>query len=153
MLGVDLSEAALAWARRNLDAHARERPDLAARVELAHGDGYALLAARARVRRFDLLVANPPYVTRAEEPQLAPEVAAHEPAEALYAPEGEPDHHLARLLDLAPDVLAPGGTLLVELGHRQGPRARALAQSRGVDARLGRDHAGIERVFEARRLA
>ncbi|MBL8862589.1 MAG: peptide chain release factor N(5)-glutamine methyltransferase [Planctomycetes bacterium] len=190
VLAVDASDAALSWARRNVERHALSmaeagrpvtptppapgadsarraehaaradvgrradlaaRADLARRVELALGDGVALLLERARERPFDLVVANPPYVTRAEEADLAPEVRDHEPASALFAPAGDPDHHLARLLDLVPRVLAPGGTLLVELGHRQGPRARGLAHSRGLEARIGRDFAGIERVLETRR--
>ena len=150
VLGVDASDAALAWARRNLEAHGRDDAGLGARVELVLGDGYARIAEGARSRPFDLVVANPPYVTREEQGTLAPEVRDHEPAAALFAPAGDPDHHLARLLDLARDVLAPGGTLLVELGHSQGPRARQLAASRGLDARIGRDYGGIERVFEVR---
>ncbi|MCY2960231.1 MAG: peptide chain release factor N(5)-glutamine methyltransferase [Planctomycetota bacterium] len=156
---VEASEEALAWARRNaealctapLDPDANARP--AARVEFARGDGYALLAERAGAlgRGFDLVVANPPYVTRDEAADLAPEVRDHEPATALFAPEGDPDHHLVRLLDGLAVWLAPGGTLLVELGHRQGARAKALAEARGLDARLHRDYGGVERVFETRR--
>lgn len=146
VFAVDASEDALAWARRNAEALG------ATRVELAHGDGYALLERRARdTGGFDLVVANPPYVMPEETADLAPEVRDHEPASALFAPAGDPDHHLIRLLDLAPRLLAPNGTLLVELGHRQGARAKALAESRGASARLHRDFAGIERVFEARR--
>ncbi len=143
---VDASAEALGWARRNVPAR------IAPRVELALGDGYALLAERARARGgFDLLVANPPYVTREESADLAPEVRDFEPAAALFAPAGDPDHHLIRLLDGVPVLLAPGGTLLVELGHRQGSRAKHLAESRGLEARLQRDFGGIERVFEVRR--
>ncbi len=146
VLAVDASEAAIDWARRNVEALG------AARVEVAHGDGYALLAQRARDNGgFDLVVANPPYVMPEESAELAPEVRDHEPASALFAPAGDPDHHLIRLLDLAPTMLAPHGTLLVELGHRQGARAKNLAESRGLTARLHKDFAGIERVFELRR--
>src|SRR5690606_13830040 len=107
--------------------------------------------ALSRGRGFDLVVANPPYVTHEESAELAPEVRDHEPATALFAPKGDPDHHLVRLLDGLRAWLAPGGTLLVELGHRQGARAKGLAESRGLEARLHRDYGGIERVFETRR--
>jgi release factor glutamine methyltransferase len=146
VLAVDASGDALAWARRNAEALA------ATRVELALGDGYALLAERARGRGgFDLVVANPPYVTREEGADLAPEVRDHEPTSALFAPEGDPDHHLIRLLDAAATLLAPNGTLLVELGQRQGARAKSLAEARGLAGRLHRDYSGIDRVFETRR--
>jgi len=143
---VDASDAALAWARRNAEALA------AARVEFAHGDGYALLAQRAREHgAFDLVVANPPYVGRDETKDLAPEVRDHEPSSALFAPEGDPDHHLVRLLDLASSALARGGTMLVELGHKQAVRAKPLAEARGFETRLHRDYGGIDRVLEVRR--
>lgn len=155
---VDASAEALGWARRNVEALCAVAPDpsvparAAPRVELALGDGYALLAERARAcGGFDLVVANPPYVTREESADLAPEVRDFEPAAALFAPDGDPDHHLIRLLDGVPVLLAPGGTLLVELGHRQGSRAKHLAESRGLEARLQRDFGGVERVFEVRR--
>jgi release factor glutamine methyltransferase len=157
VLAVDASTDALSWARRNAEAlSSTVKPGRAApRVELVHGDGHALLRERVRTsgHGFDLVVANPPYVTRDEAADLAPEVRDHEPASALFAPEGEPDHHVARLLDAAGEILAPGGTLLVELGHRQGARARHLAESRALEARITRDFGGIERVLETRRAS
>jgi methylase of polypeptide subunit release factors len=52
------------------------------------------------------------------------------------------------LLDRAREILVPGGKLLVELGHRQGGRALALAGERGLPARTHRDLDGIERLLE-----
>jgi len=157
VFAVDASLDALAWARRNLEALSSTTKAgdtrAAPKVEFAHGDGYALLRTHVQARGlgFDLLVANPPYVMRDEAADLAPEVRDHEPAAALFAPDGDPDHHLLKLLDGVGTLLAPGGTLLVELGHRQGARAKGLAESRGLEARIQRDFAGIERVFETRR--
>ncbi len=159
VFAVDASNDALSWARRNLEALSSTakpgKPPIVPQVEFAHGDGYALLSDRVRSSGlgFDLLVANPPYVMRDEAADLAPEVRDHEPASALFAPEGEPDHHLLKLLDSVGTLLAPGGTLLVEIGHRQGARAKGLAESRGLEARIQRDFAGIERVLETHRPA
>jgi release factor glutamine methyltransferase len=146
VLAVDSSAAALAWARENV-AH------LGARVELVEGEGFATLAriARERGRGFDLLLSNPPYVTESERASLAPEVRDHEPHEALFAPASDPDHFARRFLDEGRELLAEGGTILVELGHQQAPRVRALAEARGVALRLHKDFAGIERVVEIAR--
>lgn len=142
VLALDVSAAAVLCARANADA-------LGASVEIVEGEGLAELDRAASTERFDLVVSNPPYVGTDERATLAPEVAEHEPAIALFAPEGDPDFWVRSLLDRARSVLAPGGKLLVELGHRQGAGALALARERGLEARTHRDLAGIERVLEA----
>ena len=118
-------------------------------------EGDAIPTLRAIVAesnaRFDLLVSNPPYVTRDEARTLAPEVREHEPELALFAPDGDPDHWVRALLDAGRDVLSPSGALLVELGASQGARALVLARERGWIARTHRDLAGFERLLEATR--
>jgi release factor glutamine methyltransferase len=136
VVAAERSPAALEWARENVAA-------LAARVELCQGDGLAVARERAP---FDLVVCNPPYVDPRVAAELEPEVRDYEPPEALFAPEGDPDHWLRALLAAAPTLLAPGGVLLVELGHDQAPRRASLA--RGAEARLHADLAGVERVLE-----
>jgi release factor glutamine methyltransferase len=128
----------------------------APRVQLIEADGFESLERLAREGGpFDLIVSNPPYIERSEAGQLAPEVREHEPHAALFAPEGDPDHFARRLLECCTradsPVLAPGGSLLVELGHRQAPRVRALAQKLKLEVQLVRDGAGIERVLSYRR--
>lgn len=142
VLAVDASADALAYAARNAAA-------LGAEVELVHADGLATLDARGP---FDLVVSNPPYIELAEAASLAPEVREHEPAIALYAPAGDPDFWARELAARAQRALAPGGALLVELGHHQGARLRALPLAPGLSSTLHRDLAGIERVLEVRRV-
>jgi release factor glutamine methyltransferase len=135
---VELSAAALVYARGNAQ-------QLGAPVAFHEGDGLVPLRARAP---FDLLVSNPPYVDPAVRGSLAPEVREHEPAEALFAPEGDPDHWVRRLVAEAPPLLAHGGWLLVELGHDQGARAERWVAGCGLPWRLARDLARVERVLE-----
>jgi release factor glutamine methyltransferase len=135
---VDVSARALEYARANA---AR----LGAEVELLEGDGCAPLAGRGP---FDLVVSNPPYVDPAGRPALAPEVREHEPAEALFAPPGDPDHWVRRLVEEGVPLLAPGGWLLVELGHDQGARLAAWLGARGLPWRTQRDLARVERMLE-----
>ena len=138
----DASEAALAIARANVAAHG-----LDARVRLHFGD---LFRALREPHRYDLITANPPYIAEAEWLSLPPEVRQHEPRIALVAgPEGIEVHR--RIAAEAANWLAPGGSLLVEVGAGQAPTVVALLRDAGlIDVQAHRDLAGIERVVSAR---
>lgn len=138
---IDICKDALGWARKNAAA-------LGAGVTFHEGDGLEVAKAiAADGGRFDLVVSNPPYVEPRERVDLSPEVRDHEPPLALYAPPGDPDFWIRSLADLRPSVLAPGGTMLIELGHLQGSRAKALAGELGV---VHDDLSEIPRVLELR---
>lgn len=137
VVAVDVAREAVEVARENA---AR----LAAEVEFHVGDGFAPLGEAAG---FDLVVSNPPYVDPASAASLPREVRDHEPAAALFAPAGDPDHWVRRLLREAPPRLRSGGTLLVELGFDQAARLRATGGPFDA-ARWHRDLAGVERVLE-----
>ena len=137
VLAVDLSSEALGFARTNAER-------LGARVELVEGDGLALLAERGP---FDLVVSNPPYVTREEAGALAPEVRDYEPALALFAPQGDADYFVRELVGAFGRLVSTGGVMLVELGFDQGARALGIAQRAGLEARLHEDLERVPRVL------
>ncbi|MFT5288947.1 MAG: release factor glutamine methyltransferase [Planctomycetota bacterium] len=132
----DISPEALTFARSNAE-------DLEAAVTFLGGDGPEVFAYLAP---FDLFVSNPPYVDP-QDPDLEQHVREHEPDLALFSPAGDPDHWVRRLLEDGLGLLAPGGQLMIELGHDQGPRVAQLCQERGLGFRLECDLAGIERVL------
>ena len=95
--------------------------------------------------RFDLILANPPYVE--DKAELARSVCDFEPAGALFAgPEGLDAYRL--LIPQLPALLAPGGVALVEIGATQALAVSAIARGAGLAATLHRDLAGRPRVFE-----
>ena len=111
---------------------------LGAGVEFLLGDWYANVAGR-----FDLIVANPPYVA-ATDPHLPG--LRHEPQHALVAGADGLDD-LRRIVAGAPAHLNPGGWLAVEHGHDQGASVRELFAYAGFeDIETHRDLAGLERV-------
>jgi release factor glutamine methyltransferase len=115
---VDRSHAALAVARRNAEM-------LNATVEFLHSDWFAALGGR----RFDLIVANPPYVAR-NDPHLARGDLRFEPVSALAAGSGGLDD-LRTLAATAPAHLKPGGWLLLEHGWDQAEAVRGLLHAAG----------------------
>jgi release factor glutamine methyltransferase len=139
----DLSEAALHVARANA-----ERLGVADRVAFFQGDLLSPLPAGAR---YDMVVANPPYVAAGELPALAKEVREHEPLLALVSGDDGLDV-LRRLCAAVPGVLRPGGHLLFEIGMGQGRAVCALLEREAAltDVRTHADLAGIERVVQAR---
>jgi release factor glutamine methyltransferase len=136
----DASAEALALARRNI-----ERNGVGDRVTLVRAD---LLDG---LGMFDVIVANLPYVTEEEWPELEPEIREHEPRAALVAgPTGL--EVIARLLRSAPDHLAAGGALALEIGARHGGEARRMAREHFPDAAIcvTKDIVGHDRVLEVR---
>lgn len=115
-LGIDASEAALAYARRN-----SERLGLGARAELRIGDW-----SEGIDEQFDLILCNPPYV--AANAAMGPGVADYEPAEALFAgPEGLDEYR--RLAPEVGSLLASGGLAAIEIGFDQAQKVSALFEA------------------------
>jgi release factor glutamine methyltransferase len=135
----DLSRAALRVAATNARRHG-----VADRILFIQAD--LLLPLRGPV---DLVVSNPPYVAEEEWPALPPSVREYEPRQAL---DGGPGglQVIRRLLEDAPRLLRPGGTLLVEIGADQGSRVTAMVCTciPGARARIHTDLAGRDRVLE-----
>jgi release factor glutamine methyltransferase len=133
-LGIDSSETALYYAKRNA-----ERLGMADRATFRLGNW-----AEGVEASFDLVLCNPPYV--AEGAETGPGVAEYEPAEALYAgSEGLDDYRR-----LAPEIgrlLAPGGLAAIEIGFDQAESASRLFQAEGLRPSVALDLAGRPRAL------
>jgi release factor glutamine methyltransferase len=145
VVALDRSRAALAVARRNAGRHG-----VADRVALVAGD---LLTGLSGRRPVDVVVSNPPYVPD-HSADVAPDVARHEPASALYAgPDGL--DVVRRLIADGARVLRPGGRLILEIGAGQAEAVAAAAAAHRVwqTTRFHHDLQGIARVAVLARTA
>lgn len=136
VVAVEASAAALVVAQRNAVKHGLE-------IEFRHGRWFEPLAGE----RFDLIVANPPYVAEGDA-HLAD--LGFEPRGALVSgPDGlDAIREIARG---APRHLSPGGWLLLEHGMGQDSPVRALLSQAGLeDVESCPDLARIPRVAGAR---
>lgn len=135
----DCSSSALAVAQANaLRWHPPGAPDP---LRLVCGHWFAAVAQE----RFDLIVANPPYIAP-QDPHLSQGDLRFEPSTALVSQAGGL-HDLQHLIRTAPEHLSAGGWLLLEHGWEQGPACRALLHAAGfVAVRTQCDLAGLERV-------
>lgn len=134
---VDVSAAALAVARDNANR-------LGAKVRFVQGDLYGAVAGE----RFDVIVSNPPYVSREEMRALMPEVL-REPETALFGGEDGLDFY-RRLTADAANHLTPGGLVLFEIGYKQKEAVEALLRGRVGEPFALRDYGGNWRVVGAR---
>ncbi|WP_309621473.1 peptide chain release factor N(5)-glutamine methyltransferase [Novosphingobium sp.] len=142
-VGIDSSGEALAVAARNADQHSRP-----GQVRLLQRDWHAA-GWQADLGRFDLILANPPYVETAAV--LEPTVRDHEPATALFAgPEGLDDYRV--LIPQLPALLAGGGIAMIEIGATQAGPVGAIAAQAGFATALHHDLAERPRALELKIL-
>lgn len=139
-IGIDRSEAALAIAAANAT-----RLGLGERARMIRADWLKPGWSADFGGRFDLVLANPPYVEA--DAALDPTVRDHEPASALFAgPDGLDDYRV--LVPQLPALLTDQGVALVEIGHTQAAAVTAIGAEAGLSARLHHDLAGRPRVLE-----
>lgn len=123
-LGVDLSEEAVATAKRNAAALGLGGRASFRRANWADGID----------ERFDLVVSNPPYIATAEIATLEAEVRGFDPRLALDGGADGLDAYRA-LAALLPRLLAPGGTAVVELGAGQADAVSGLFAMAGMEVK------------------
>lgn len=122
LLLVDLSEKALAVAKKNAEKH------LGGNVRLLQSD----LLTAVQGKRFSLLLSNPPYIVSRVIPGLEREVSEYEPKMAL---DGGEDGLLfyRRIAKEAKAVLLPGARLYLEIGYDQGESVKDIFQKEGYE--------------------
>jgi release factor glutamine methyltransferase len=139
---VDRSEEALALARENSVA-----VGLADRVTFLHSSWFAQLPAEAS---FDLIAANPPYLSAAETSAAAPEVREFEPVAALTSAGEDGLADLQTIVADAPRHLVAGGLLALETGAAQHASLLQFARTAGFARTESRsDLAGRNRFLLA----
>ncbi len=139
-VGVDWSSDALRYATSNRARHGLARRCLLVRSAWLDAVG----------GRFDLVLANPPYIPAAEVDALMVDVRDHEPRMALDGGSDGLDPH-RHILDRLAHHLTVDGLALLELGHEQGKAAMRAAANAGFErAELLRDLGGRDRCLAVR---
>lgn len=152
-VGADLSEAALKVAFYNAENILSEKGmtvcmggavPVQDEVHFIRGDLYEALEQTDT--KFDIIVSNPPYIASAVIPTLEPEVAAHEPLQALDGGEDGLSFY-RRIAGSAGKYLMRGGMLFFEIGYDQAEAVSGLMADAGfIDIEIKKDYAGLDRV-------
>jgi release factor glutamine methyltransferase len=139
---VDISARALKIARENAAVLG------AARVRFVRSDMFSVFG---KVRPlFDIIVSNPPYISRREWMGLATEVRDHEPKLALVSGD-KGTEFIGELIRQASLFLRSGGRLIMEIGAGQKDDVRMLFGDAWDEIEFGCDLAGIPRVVASRK--
>lgn len=101
----DLSSAALKVARRNAE---RLQQD----IRLFQMDALNPIPA---TEKYDIIVANPPYICEREKQNMRLNVLQFEPHKALFVPDNDPLRFYTAITCYAADALKPGGRLYFEI--------------------------------------
>lgn len=138
VFGSDVSEQALSVAQANAQR-------LGLQVSWLHSDLLSEVPDEV-----DAVVSNPPYVATTEAGALAPEIARHEPAQALFA--GLDGLDAIRALTGQVAGRSRVRTLAIEIGAGQSQAVRELVEAAGfTEVQVVPDLAGIDRVVTGRR--
>ena len=131
----DVSEEALELAQENAN-------QLEAVVTFKSSDVLDQLAGP-----YDLIVSNPPYISRDDVDEVGENVLASEPHLALFA---DRDGYAIyeKIAQQAPSVLTPDGKIYLEIGYKQGAKVKELFQEVFPDkqVRVLKDQFGQDRM-------
>lgn len=145
VIATDICDKALNVAAENIAKH-----NLGERIQLLQGDLFKPIIDQLDVKEFDVIICNPPYISRPELENLEPKVKNHEPRLAL---DGGADG-LDIYRRLAADVgghLKKDGLLLLEIGYLQGNAVRQLLEDTKIfgEIKVEKDLTGNDRIINA----
>lgn len=143
VLAIDVSEGALEVARSNAS---RQRLDV--RFLLMDALDPQQLAA---LPSFDMIVSNPPYITRSEQQSMQELVWGNEPSLALFVPDNDPLQFYRHISLMAKEKLLPGGALYFEINEAFGKEVVSLMEGHGFrEVTLKQDMFGKDRMVKGK---
>ena len=133
--GSDISTDALALAQENAKNHQLD-------MTFVESDVFSQIAGK-----FDIIVSNPPYISREDEDEVGINVLASEPHTALFADEDGLAIY-RQIIQQASQHLTPQGKLYFEIGYKQGDALKNLLATHFPNRRVRvlKDQFGQDRM-------
>lgn len=142
MMGIDISEDALVYAKKNNELHGEK-------VRLVQGDLFDIDfedMIKREMGEIDFIVSNPPYIESEETEVLMEEVRVHEPMLALDGG-GDGLMFYRKITDISSSILNKNGWLFFEIGYNQGEAVSEIMRVAGFDVfDVVADYGGNDRV-------
>lgn len=138
--GMDISEQALALAKKNGQVHDVEV------VWIQHDITHSTKLEQV----FEIVVSNPPYVLESEQELMRRNVKDHEPGSALFVPDHDPLYYYRAILEFNIENLAPAGRVYFEINEAMGDALTDLLMEYGYsEIQLKKDIFGKDRMIRA----
>ncbi len=144
MILTDISSDVLDVAEQNA-----KMLDVFKRVEFLIGDGLKPLMNGEYAGKVNLIASNPPYIPTNVIDTLDEQVKCYEPHIALDGGFNGMDF-IDHMIQYSPEVLAPGGFLVMEIGHDQADKCKLNPSWH--NQKFVKDYSGKRRVLIAQRV-
>ena len=141
--GVEISEEALNISRKNADLN---------NVKVTFSKNDILDFDFAGIEKAEIIVSNPPYVRESEKMLMSENVLGFEPPLALFVSDSEPLIYYKAILEIADQILLPGGKIYFEINEALGKSLYEVVESfdySGIE--IVRDLNDKERILKARK--
>lgn len=140
---IDVSNEALKVAQKNADLQDTKiiykQADILSSIDQHH------------LPLFDIIVSNPPYIPQKEEETMSSHVTQHEPHLALFVPDNNPLLFYAAIKNLTKQILAPGGSVYLELHENLAQETASLFSTSGFsETIIKKDMQYKERMLRVR---
>lgn len=143
LTAIDISDSALAVAKQNATLN-----QVDGRIRFFMGDVMGDSFLSLFPNGFDVVVSNPPYVTKQEFEQLPEEIRKHEPKEAL-TDHGDGLDFYRKISEIGHTLVKPDGVIFVEVGDTQSQSVQLIfAENQYQTIQAIKDLNGIERVIK-----
>jgi release factor glutamine methyltransferase len=120
IIGIDKSRRAIKTAVKNAELNNSAVSFL--KADLFNIDAY-------QIQNADIIVSNPPYVRISEKQFMRRNVLDFEPHRALFVPDNNPLKFYRAILNLAGNILNPGGSVWFEINEAMGKSVQDLLES------------------------
>lgn len=143
----DISGKALLVAKENAKRHGAED-----RIIFLQGNFLEPLKDKGLEGEIDIILSNPPYVSKKDMEKLQPEIKNYEPLLALYGGEDGLDSYRTIIPQALP-YLKKGSYLILEIGYGQAEGVKDLFAQHPAYSKIEiiKDLSGIERVVKVKK--
>ena len=141
VLGIDVSDVAIEISNKNREILKAKN------IKIVKSN----LFENVSFKEFDMIISNPPYISRDEIDVMSENTLTWEPEEALFA-ENEGLYFYNEICDKGYEYLQKEGYLLFEIGYKQGEKVKTIMENKGYkEIEIIKDLQGLDRVVVGRK--